>query len=293
VDRVVDVDCGVGGDASVIAGQQHRPFGEGHKNRVVHFELDRQIDRPAVAGIVAHSFDLGLHLLQNAGRGLGVEPRRLEIGRQRDQQKIDLFAGRTDRLRVGAAQRQKPRLEIVPDIGVGVAGAQRLGRQPRDPLQIREGRHVHDRHARHARPCHGVEQLAHTRRAVLRLLHRQHDKIVIGRVDRRRPGGFEVPRQFARVELDRLAAAAHRQPHPRPVAVERLDLGREANQRDPVAAEQKLGRQQRTVRCAHHQDVVGAHLAVLPKTSYLSPDHAGCRLVGQVSFRRIAASPLR
>ena len=98
----MDVDRAVSRDATVVAGQQHRPFGERDEDRLVHLELDRQVDR-AVSRIVADRFDLRLHLAQYRGGGVSGEAGRLEVGRQGDLQHVDLFARRTDRLRVRAA----------------------------------------------------------------------------------------------------------------------------------------------------------------------------------------------
>ena len=163
-----------------------------------------------------------------------------------------------------------------------------------DARQIGQRRHVHDRHARHLGARRGVEQLAHAGRAVLRLLHPQHDEVVILGVDVAGAGGLEAARQFARVEIDRGRAAADRHPHMRAVAVERLDLVRQANHRDLVAAEQQLDRQQRAVGGPHHQHVVGRHR--IPPSR--SPRPGRCRtpaLSASLSRRRpkCAASPAR
>ena len=258
---VLDVDRAILCDAAVIAGQQHRPFGERHKDRVVHLQLDRQLDRP-VSRIVPCRLDVGLHLAQHRGGFVGLEPGHLEIGRQGDLQHIDLLAGRPDGLRVRAAQGQVPGLEIVPDARIGIGGFECVGLQPGDALQIRQGRHVHDRHAGHPGPRHRVEQFANPRGAVLRLLHRQRDEIVVLRVDVARAGSGELARQFSRVELDRLPSASDRQPYSGAVVVERLHLGREAHHRYLVAAEQQLCCQEGAVGSAHGQDVVSRHTAV-------------------------------
>jgi hypothetical protein len=167
-------------------------------------------------------------------------------------------------------------------VGVGKAGAQRLHRQARDARQIRQRRHVHDRHARHLGARRGVEQLAHAGQAVLRLLHSQHDEVVVLGIDIAAPGGLEAARQFARVEIDRGRAAAHRHPHMRAVAVERLDLVRQADHRDLVAAKEQLDRQQRAVGGPHHQYVIGHRLFSLALTLTAGRDDAGQRRFRQV-----------
>ncbi len=125
------------------------------------------------------------------------EARDLEIGRQGHEQEIDFLAGRADRLRIGAAKRQCAGLEIVPDARIGKSGLQRVGIQSGDALQVWQGRHVHDRHRRLAALRDGVEELAHTGRAVLRLLHGERDEIVIGRLDVGRPRGQQLAGQVA------------------------------------------------------------------------------------------------
>ena len=43
---------------------------------------------------------------------------------------------------------------------------------------------------------HGVEQLAHAGRAVLRLLHRERDEVVVGGIHRRRAVRGQLARQL-------------------------------------------------------------------------------------------------
>ncbi len=225
------------------------------------------------------------------------EARHLEIGGQRNLQHVDLLARRADRLRVGAAQRQAPGLEIVPHRGVGERRLELIGIETGDALQIGQRRHVHDRHARDPARRHGVEQFAHARRAVLRLLHRQRDEVEIGRLDVTGTGGAQAAGQHFRLQLDRVFAAAHRQPDDRALAVERFDFGRQADHRDLVAAEQQLGGEQRPVGRPHDQHVVSGH-GVSPRkrldanVSANLPDAAG-QGKPLASSRRIAARPSR
>ena len=53
----LDGDGAVFGHAAVIAGQQHRPLGERHEDRIVHLQLHRQFDL-AIAGIEADRLDV-------------------------------------------------------------------------------------------------------------------------------------------------------------------------------------------------------------------------------------------
>ena len=107
-------------DTAIVTGHQHRPFRERHENRVMHLQLDRQIDR-AVAWVIADRFDLGLHLAQDRGVLVAIEARRLEVCRQRDLEDVDLVFRRAERLRVRAAQGQQTGFEIPPDGRIGIA----------------------------------------------------------------------------------------------------------------------------------------------------------------------------
>ena len=182
VHRFLDGDRAVRSDAAVIAGQQHRPFRQRHENRVVHLELDRQIDRRRRRGRSGPP-----RYPPASGAGSRCARRRSKraalklVGRVTCSTLIFSSGGR-NACGSGLHRVSKPGIEIVPHAGVGVAGLQRVGGEAGDALQIGQRRHVHDRHARHPRLRHRVEQFAHAGRAVLRLLHRQRPR------DRNRPG---------------------------------------------------------------------------------------------------------
>src|SRR4029450_3068533 len=106
------------------------------------------------------------------------------------------------------------------------------------------------------RPRHGIEQLAHAGRAILRLLHGQTDEVVVGRVNVGGTGGGHLAWELARVDLDRLLAALDRQAHAEPLGIDQVRLGRQAYQLYLMTPEQKLGGEQRTVGRAQDQDVV-------------------------------------
>jgi hypothetical protein len=110
------------------------------------------------------------------------------------------------------------------------------------------------------------EQLAHARRAVLRLLHREHDEVVavgakVGR-DRRR----QLARQVARVDLDELVASLERDPDPRAVRVERLDLGGQAGERDRVPGRDQLDGEQRPVGRAQAEHLPRNRHSIPPRS---------------------------
>ena len=176
--------------------------------------------------------------------------RDLEVGRQRDHQHVDLLLGRTDRLRVGAVQRHAFGIERIPHGRVGVSRAQRVRVEAGDALHVGQRRHVHDRHAGHARPGHRIEQLAHTGRAVLRLLHAQAHQVVVLGVDASGAARRHLAGQLPGVQHHGLGAAAHRQAHAEALGVDQIGLGRQAHQMDGMPAEQQLGGEQRTVGCA-------------------------------------------
>ena len=175
-------------------------------------------------------------------------------------------------------------IEIRPHAGVGVAvRAMRRSFEARNALQVRQRRHVHDRHARHAGLRHRVQQFAHAGRAVLRLLHRQRDQIVVGRIDLAWAIGGQLAGQLARVDLDRRAPALDRQAHADAVAVDRLRLGGQAHQLHLVPREQQLACEQRPVGRAHDQHIICGHLgfplsrtaAALPAALARSLAHVG------------------
>ncbi len=108
VHRLLGGSHAVLGHAAVVAGQQHRPFGERHEDRVVDPQLHRQLDL-AFRRVEANRLDVLLELAQDGGALVAVEARDLEVGRQRDLQHVDLLVRRADRLRVRAAQCQQSR----------------------------------------------------------------------------------------------------------------------------------------------------------------------------------------
>ena len=102
-------------DAAVIAGQQHRPFGQRHEQRIEHLELHRH-----VLAVELHRVDVGFQLAQQPVVCLVCECRGLEIGRQADMQHIRRLFRRPEGLRIGRAQRHQSRLEALPHLGIGV-----------------------------------------------------------------------------------------------------------------------------------------------------------------------------
>ena len=168
--------------ATIIAGQQHAPLGQWHEDAVVNFQLHRQLDLLAI-DLEAGRIDVGLQLAQDGGMGIGLEPRRLEVGWQADLQDVDLLLGRAEGLRVGAAQGHELGIEGVPDRCVCVAGPDRIGIDAGDALHVGQRRHIHDRHAGHFGLGDLVEQFADAGRTILRLLHRQGDQVVFGGIE--------------------------------------------------------------------------------------------------------------
>ena len=57
--RILDRAHPVARHAAVVARDQHRPLGERHEYRIVHFQLDRQLDLFR-AGIEPRRLDAGL-----------------------------------------------------------------------------------------------------------------------------------------------------------------------------------------------------------------------------------------
>ena len=250
------------GNAAVVARHQHRPLRQGHEYRVVHLELHRQVEllRP---GVEARRCDVRFQPAQDCGmRGRG-EMRRLEVGGQAHLKHIHFFFRRAEGLRVGAAERHERRVEAVPDRGIGVAVPAGRDCDARNARQVGQRRHVHDGHARHLRLRHRIEQLAHAWGAVLRLLHGQHDQVVVGGSDRPRPVGGELTRQLARIDFHQPVAPLDRHAHARTLLVEQLDFIWQANQLR--GGKQQLGCQERAVGRAEDQDLQWTGHAETPR----------------------------
>jgi hypothetical protein len=125
-----------------------------------------------------------------------------------------------------------------------------------DAPHIGQRRHVHDRHAGYPGLGDGIQQLAHAGRAVLRLLHGQPDQVVIAGLHASGAARGDLASQFARIDLDRILAAADRHAHAEALGVDQVGLGRQADQVHRMASEQHLGGEQRPVRRAHDHDLV-------------------------------------
>ena len=218
--------------------------------------MDLQLYRQLEA-VEARGFDVRLELAQDRRMRVGFEARGLEVGRQSHLKNVHLFFGRTESLRIGAAQRHEFRIAIRPHRRVGVAGLQRIGFDAGDAREIRQRRHVHDRHAWQLGLADRIEQLAHASGAVLRLLHAEHYEVVAAKLDRGRNVGRELAGQLARIDFDQALAALHREAHAGAFLIDEFRLGGNADELHVMAREQQLGREQRAVRSPKDQDVVG------------------------------------
>ena len=249
----------VGGDAAIIAGAQHRPLGERHEDRIIDPQLHRQFDL-ALRRVEARGFDVLLEPAHDRRILVAVETRAFEIGRQRDQKFIRLAVGRTDRLRVGAVERDLLGIDRIPNARIGVGRFERLVIQSGDALDVGQRRHVHDRHAGHARFADRIEQFAHAGRTILRLLHAEADQVVILRIDAGRGAGGHLARQLAQFQQHRFAAPAHRQLHLEALGIDQIGFRRQADEMDRMAAEQQFGSEQRSVRRAEQENLVARRL---------------------------------
>ncbi len=240
----------VRGDAAVVAGQQHRPLRQRHEQRIEHFQLDRN-----VVAIEPHRVDVGFEFAQQLVVRLVLEDRSLEVGRQADVQHVGGLFRRTERLRIGRAQRHQPRREALPHRRVGIGLFQIHVRQRRDALEIRQRRHVHDRQARQFRRGDLDHQHAHGVVGVLRLLHRQTNQIVTRDVDVLRRDRVELAGKIAREDGAVHRLVAQLDADFGAVAVDQFGGLAAADQRDVMTRHQQLGRQQRAVRGPKDQNV--------------------------------------
>ncbi len=82
-----------------------------------------------------------------------------------------------------------------------------------------------------------VEQLARARRAVLRLLHRERDQIVLAGLYVAGAVGDDLAWERARIDLDLRVFSFYRKPDADAIAIDRFDLRRKTNERDVMASE--------------------------------------------------------
>ena len=162
---------------------------------------------------------------------------------------------RTEGLRIGRTQRHQSRLEPLPYRRVGVGFLQVHFRQRRDPLEIGQRRHVHDRQARQPRRCDLDHQHADGVVGVLRLLHRKADQIVTREIDILRRGRGQFAGQIARKDRAVHRLVAQLDAHFGAVAVDQVRRLPAANQRHVVTGHQKLRRQQGAVGGPEDQNV--------------------------------------
>ena len=255
VDRVPDRAHFLLLHAAVVPGEQHAPLCEGNEHRVVHLELDGELDRPASV-IVSNGLDVGLQGAQNGRVLVRFEPGGPEVRREAHLKHIGLFLRRTEGLCVRAAKGDARRVERVPHGGIGIAGPERLDVEAGNPCKVRERRHVHDGHAGDGGAGHRVQELAHPRRAVLGLLHREGDQIELRRV--RFPGGGarQASREPARIDLHELVPPLHRHPYSLAFPVDELGFLGQADKGRGMARGAELDAEQRPVGGAHDHDVV-------------------------------------
>ena len=143
--RLADGNHLLRADAAVVAGDQHRPFRERHEERVVHLELDREL-QTLLPGRSAR-LDVGLEVVQHRGRRVGSKRATLKlVGRPTCSTFFGSSCGR-NAWGSGLASVISAGLEPLPDRRIGVAVAQVQCGQPGNAPQVRQRRHVHDREA--------------------------------------------------------------------------------------------------------------------------------------------------
>ena len=156
--RFSDGDHVVRPDTAVVAGHQHRPFGQRHENGIVYLELHRDFDS-SVAGVEPGLFDVGLEMAKQRRRLRGFEARRLEVGRQAHLKNILGLIRWTKCLGIGTRQGGQSGIEALPDARIRVARLQSFRREPGNTFEVGQRRHIHNRQARDARPGDAAHQL--------------------------------------------------------------------------------------------------------------------------------------
>ena len=151
---------------------------------------------------------------------------------------------RAEGLRIGRAERHQSRLEPFPYQGIGIGLLQVHVRQCRDPLEIGQGRHVHDRKTRQLRLGDLDHQNPDRMVGVLRLLHRKPDQIITGKVDIGGRGRVQFAGQVAREDRPVHRLVAQLDANLGTVAIDEFCRLLPANQGHVVTRHQKLCRQQ-------------------------------------------------
>ena len=181
--------------------------------------------------------------------------RCLEVCRQPDMKDIRRLFRWPEGLRIGRAQRHQSRLEPLPYLGIGIGLFQVHFRQRRDPLEIGQRRHVHDRKTRQLRLGDLDHQDPDRVVGVLRFLHGKTDQVVTGNVDVRRRGRVQGPRQIARQDRPVHRFVTQLDANFGTVAIDEFCGLLPANQGHVVTRHQQLRRQQGAIRGSKDQDV--------------------------------------
>ena len=105
---------------------------------------------------------------------------------------------RAEGLRIRRAERHQSRFEPFPYLGVGIGLIEVHVRQPRNPFEIGQWRHVHDRKTRQIRLGDFDHQNPDRMVGVLRFLHGKSNQIITGKVDVWGRGRVHLARQVAR-----------------------------------------------------------------------------------------------
>ena len=182
--------------------------------------------------------------------------RHFKVGRQSHLQHIGRFVRWPKGLRIRAAQRHQARLEAIPNSRLQIRAGQAFCIQTRNTRQIRQGRHVHDGHARHPRGGYGLHQFPYAGGAVLRLLHGQTHQVVLLGHDLIRRQGIQLAWGGAGINFHPPFAPLDLHPHPRTLAANQLRRLAATNQGRVMPSHQQLGGQQRPVGRAQNQNFV-------------------------------------
>ena len=195
----------------------------------------------------------------------------------------------TEGLRIRRAKRHQARLEALPYQRIGVGLLQLHVRQRRNSLEIGQRRHVHDRKTGQPRLGDLDHQDPDRVVGVLRLLHRQTDQIVTGKVDIPGRARVQFPGQVAREDRPVRGLVPQLDANFGAVAIDQFCGRLPANQRDVVTRHQQLGRQQRAIGGSKDQDVARHTLASTDRRE-IAPSGKGRSCLSQVDgyYNRIA-----
>ena len=216
--------------------------------------MQLQLHRHVLA-IQRHCSDVVLQLLKQSVMACICKGSRLEIGGQANEQDVCLLLRGAECLRIGRAQGHEIRIKPIPNLRGRKALRQRHITQGRNTTQVRQRRHIHDRQTRHALSGRPRQQIPDAVGTVLRLLHRERDKIISGGISLFGRHRVNFTRQIARGDCTVAVLIAQLQFDHGAFAVDQNCRCSATHKRHVMAGHQQFCSQKRAVGGPQDQDL--------------------------------------